>query len=196
MQSLGFPNLEFVPSVGRAGGILLSWKHGVDIQVITANTNLIHCIVQNQPMKTPWHLTLIYGPPTPVSRAIFWDSLHDIGRVSNGPWCILGDFNMVLNAADKLGRRPVASSSNNGLWNLIQQCGFIDLGFQGKAFTWTNKRVGLDNIQERLDRGFANDLRRLLFPDATITHLVALKSDHCPILLSTTPDTQALHRPF
>lgn len=31
--------------------------------------------------------------------------------------------------------------------------GLIDLGYDGNRFTWTNKREGMKNIKERLDRG-------------------------------------------
>lgn len=70
------------------------------------------------------------------------------------------------------------------------------MGFQGPAFTWNNKRSGMANIQERLDRGLINGPGRLLFPQASITHLLALNSDHRPLLMHTSPNLTSLPRPF
>lgn len=37
-------------------------------------------------------------------------------------------------------------------------------------------------MQDRLDRGFANPSWRLKYPNATITHLHSIRSDHRPLL--------------
>lgn len=63
----------------------------------------------------------------------------------------------------------------------------IDLGFSGKPFTWNNRRLDLENIQEPLGRGIANDQWPLLFPQASVSHLTALSSDHTPLLLHNNP---------
>lgn len=102
----------------------------------------------------------------------------------------------MLNASDKRGGRSVASSSKNGLQKIIDDFGFIDLGFVGHAFTWNNRRGGHANIQERIGRGFAIDSWKILCSQAVIIHLLSLKYDHCPLLLNTCPNRQNLSRPF
>lgn len=87
---------------------------------------------------------------------------------------IIGDFNVVLTSADKMGGQAVAGSSSGGLRRIIDENGLIDMGFDGYAFTWNNKRSGVANIQERLDRGFGNVEWRLMFSNATITHMPAI----------------------
>lgn len=42
----------------------------------------------------------------------------------------------------------------------------------------------------------ANDLWKLQFPNATVLHLPATQSDHCPLLLRTAPNNHNLIRPF
>lgn len=79
---------------------------------------------------------------------------------------------------------------------MINDSGLIDLGFEGPAFTWNNRRGGMANIQERLDRGFANSQWKLRYPNASITHLTALFSDHRPLLFQTRTSTDNLPRPF
>lgn len=87
---------------------------------------------------------------------------------------IVGDFNTVLSQANKLGGRPVVSSSTKGFRQFVEDMALIDMGFVNSKFTWNNRREGVANIQERLDRGFANDCWKIQFPHATVTHLSAL----------------------
>ena len=79
---------------------------------------------------------------------------------------------------------------------MIDNAGLIDLGFDGNPFTWTNKRAGLANIQERLDRGMVNAAWKILFPRAKLTHLTAFNSDHRPILLDSNPLFLYRPKPF
>lgn len=74
--------------------------------------------------------------------------------------------------------------------------GLIDLGLPGFQYTWSNKQGGPANIQERLDKGIANEEWKLYFLEAKITHLTALTSDHKPLLLQTNPHMDDLPKPF
>ena len=92
--------------------------------------------------------------------------------------------------------RPIAGSSSGGLQSVIKENGLIDMMFSGNRFTWSNKREGLANIKERLDRAFANDKWRFLFPRATVYHFLASTSDHLPIILFIEGEQKNLKRPF
>ena len=63
----------------------------------------------------------------------------------------------------------------------------MDLGFSGPGFTSTNKRDMSNLIHERLDGFFVNSEWWHMHPEAHVTHLTKCHSDHCPILLETTP---------
>lgn len=72
----------------------------------------------------------------------------------------------------------------------------VDLGFVANRFTWSNHRGGSANIRERLDMGFANQNWVHIFPNSLINHFLAIQSDHCPILLSTSGSYQNIPKPF
>lgn len=196
IKSIHFDQFEFVPSKGKAGGLLLAWKNSINIKTIITTDNYINSLVFVNSTDVPWQLTVVYGSPVPHQRQLFWDDLSTIGNSFAGAWLVIGDFNVVLSSADKIGGRPVASSSSGGFQKMINDKGLIDLGFEGHAYTWSNKRSGLANIQERLDRGFANDIWKMRFPNAAITHLSALHSDHKPLLLQLHSQPDHLPRPF
>ena len=81
--------------------------------------------------------------------------------------------------------------------NCLDKCRLIDLDFHRPCFMWTNKSsVWQSTIKERLDRGVANIEWALLFPSVEIHHLPRVKSDHCPILLTTQPPGPKPAKPF
>ena len=67
--------------------------------------------------------------------------------------------------------------------DVLDHCGFVDLGFSGPDFTWHDKRRG-EGIWERLDRGIANYEWLTRFPTGRVKHLNCFTSDHWPLLLS------------
>lgn len=103
--------------------------------------------------------------------------LHDL------PWTIVGDFNDVINGTEKLGGNPVSLQRITTYRNCMNFCNMIDLGFSSATYMWTKRRDVNVLIQQRIDRCWANSAWTLLFPEANVTHLPRVSSDHCPFLL-------------
>ena len=113
------------------------------------------------------------------------------------PWLLLGDFNEVLNSEDKFGGRSINLNRALDFKECLDTCSLLDLGFSGPKFTWSNLRQVPDLILERIDRSFANPSWRLLYPEASVTHLPRIFSDHCPVLLELSkPPPASINRPF
>ena len=113
------------------------------------------------------------------------------------PWLLLGDFNEVLSSENKFGGRSINLNRALDFKECLDTCSLLDLGFSGPKFTWSNLRQVPDLILERIDRCFANSSWRLLYPEASITHLPRVFSDHCPVLLELSkPPPASLNRPF
>ena len=71
--------------------------------------------------------------------------------------------------------------------DVLDQCGFIDLGYSGPDYTWHGHRRG-EMIWERLDRGVANYEWLAKFPTGRVKHLNCFTLDHRPILLALNVD--------
>ncbi|XP_062028452.1 uncharacterized protein LOC133744343 [Rosa rugosa] len=84
--------------------------------------------------------------------------------------------------ADKSGGPPMASAPMTDFRNTMTNCGFIDLGFVGSKYTWSNKFT-----KERLDRGFQNTQWLSWFPYSRVITMDPSKSDHCPLLIEVNP---------
>lgn len=57
------------------------------------------------------------------------------------------------------------------------------MGFTGNPFTWSNKRFGVDLIEERLDRFLCNRSWGNYFQEKVAVNLVTCSSDHNHILI-------------
>ena len=103
------------------------------------------------------------------------------------PWVCIGDFNEILFSEEKRGGRVRPHCQMQAFRDVLDVCGFMDLGFTGPEFTWQGVRHG-QVIWERLDRGVANYDWMAKFPTAAIRHLHCISSDHRPLLLMLNPN--------
>ncbi|XP_075674998.1 uncharacterized protein LOC142644227 [Castanea sativa] len=68
--------------------------------------------------------------------------------------------------------------------DVVDECGFLDLGFVGTCFTWSKDFDDGHSISKRLDRGLANNPWFMKFPGSFVHHLHCISSDNCPLLIS------------
>ena len=68
--------------------------------------------------------------------------------------------------------------------DVIDECGFLDLGYVGEQFTWRKHFVDGHSLWERLDRGLANYDWFMKFPGSKIHHLHSDSSNHSPLWIS------------
>ncbi|KAK7824472.1 hypothetical protein CFP56_034315 [Quercus suber] len=74
--------------------------------------------------------------------------------------------------------------------DVLDDCGFVDLGFSGPDFTWHGKRRG-ELVWERLDRGVANYDWLNQFLAGRVKHFQCFTSDHRSILLALNPNGES-----
>ena len=81
--------------------------------------------------------------------------------------------------------------------DVIDECGFMNLGFSGQRFTLSRHFRDGHSTWERLDLGLANNGFFLLFPGLQINHLQCDSSNHVPILLTLSSlDPPPQNKPF
>jgi hypothetical protein len=155
------------------------------------------CSTEQEGSHNLWLLSAIYASPRRSERRILWKNLSVIALLHNLPWVMVGDFNDILSCEEKWGgNRPVASRIRE-FRDCLNDCNMIDMGFSGPKFTWSNCHDISSLIMERLDRVVANTEWRLIYPDASVTHLPRTHSDHCPLLLNLCPiNSCSFPRPF
>jgi endonuclease/exonuclease/phosphatase family metal-dependent hydrolase len=94
----------------------------------------------------------------------------------------MGDLNELMHVNEKSGPIRPDLRCINAFYDHVKQCGFIDLGYNGPAYTWTNKRFSTTPTFQHLDRCLANAEWCMVYPFTMVYHLPMMRSDHAPIL--------------
>jgi endonuclease/exonuclease/phosphatase family metal-dependent hydrolase len=93
-------------------------------------------------------------------------------------WIVLGDFNMILQAADKsndnLNRRLMGAFRD-----VVRDLELKELSLRGRKFSWSNGRT-----QTRIDRAFCTSEWDLMLPNVCLQAPSSRVSDHCPLLIA------------
>ena len=190
----GFNEKVVIEAKGRVGGLRLMWKNNVQIEVVEFNKYLIGVKILDP--GGDWYLVGFCGPPYAAKKRKAWENLCALLETFPEPWICFGDFNIVMDSEEKDGGKAECSLSPNFLKDILFELRAIYLGFSRSRFTWRKKRWGKNVLREKLDRGISSMSWGVAFPKATIQHLGAINSNHCPILFDTQPVDHYLPRPF
>jgi exonuclease III len=148
------------------GGILLAanedYFHLTD-QHLSANAVTATCTMRVD--GTKWQITVVYGPQGDAEKLQFLQELKAVPRVAHRRWLVLGDFNLIYQAADM----------NNS--NLNRRL----IRLNGRRYTWSNEQDS--PTLTRIDRLLCTSDWELTFPTCFLHSLPSLMSNHTPLLL-------------
>nr|XP_027103097.1 uncharacterized protein LOC113724387 [Coffea arabica] len=88
-------------------------------------------------------------------RQTLWQALLN-DKPTSLPWCVCGDFNVIMVPQEKRGGWPFCSNEGRELLSFMEMAGVFDVGFTGSQFTWCNNRKGRARIWKRLDKLLIN----------------------------------------
>lgn len=135
------------------------------------------------------------------ARTIIQDSIYGgyLGTLRSQidlPWTIIGDFNEILLPSEHKGGIFSYMKADH-FAQALNTCDMLDMEFFGTKFTWQGNCRGNRAIAKRLDRGVCDCRWRLMFPEATMQHLVKRHSDHNTLLMRcSTRGTSRQDHPF
>lgn len=69
---------------------------------------------------------------------------------------MVGVTNKSLELKDNKGGRGVNEKKSQELWEALDTFNFIDMGFSGLIYSWTNCREGGAKIQEHIDKAWCS----------------------------------------
>ncbi|KAK9921713.1 hypothetical protein M0R45_030213 [Rubus argutus] len=187
---LGMDGILSVPRIddngGASGGLCLLWRGGVVVSFLSSSFFHIDVLVKWED-GLDCRVTGFYGEPNAGQRFLSWELLRQLALGRDGPWMCCGDFNEILSISEKTGHTLRSQRQIDDFKFTVEECGLYAFDFTGYEFTWDNRRVGDANVQARIDRGFGNLSLIQKWGGFTSHHLVAMASDHCPLLIESDP---------
>ncbi|KAF7827154.1 reverse transcriptase [Senna tora] len=149
-----FPLLlnDFISEYGVSIVAMFETRRGGDkaVEVLVEDFQFIHAIVKPRSGGV-FLLTTMYCSPDASCREVAFEKTKEFGRGINCPWVVGGDFNAYLTCDEKVGGSGWNRRSMLKFGECVNDCGWIDLGYNGVKFTL--ERQGL---KERIDQFFSN----------------------------------------
>ncbi|CAL1356987.1 unnamed protein product [Linum trigynum] len=187
MRGLGFENSRcfLVDAIDASGGLVVAWSPEVDASVFFSS-NFCICTQINE-TSFSYVVVSVYISCNLAIRATQLAQLQQLCASIQLPYVVIGDFNTTLREGEKDGGNAWNTAHSISLRDFVQDLGLHDPGYQGDPFTWTNRRMGVACIRERLDRALCSQGWIDLFPETLVKHFTDQGSDHRALLLSDKP---------
>jgi hypothetical protein len=118
-------------------------------------------------------------------KRILWDNLvmSKLG-FGGGAWCVLGDFNAILNSGERKGVNHLGSVSPSvelvEFNNFVTNMELVDLPILGRRFTWYHTN-GIS--MSRIDRVLVSEDWLVSWANPSLWVLPRSISDHCPLVV-------------
>ncbi|WVZ77498.1 hypothetical protein U9M48_025357 [Paspalum notatum var. saurae] len=183
MLGMHFVDYVYLPAISTKGGLLIAAR-SPGVSLCDVKLGCFSATVRISAAGEDWWLTGVYGPQGDLEKALFLEELEAVCDECDGPWAVIGDFNLILDPADKNNDR-VNRASMRRFRRCVAELELQDLHLHGRAFTWSNERE-LPTLV-RLDRALASLDWEERFPNAFLQALSSDASDHTPLLLQTNP---------
>ncbi|GJX94037.1 cytochrome P450 [Tanacetum coccineum] len=184
----GNTNCGFVTknSVGSSGGILAIWNDAMfkKHSAIVNEDGFIAIYGEWVNFGMPCLMIIVYAPQDMNAKCALWNSLVDLIRNFQDMCIVLGDFNEVRYATERIGLtfcKKGADFFNSFIYNAE----LIDLPMGGRRFTRMNKFATKLN---KLDRILVSRQFTFKWKNAQLITLPRDVSDHCPLLLKSHSD--------
>ncbi|CAK8574668.1 unnamed protein product [Lathyrus sativus] len=138
------------------GRIWILWDETrIKVTTHTISTQFIHYSVSHlNGIRKNW-LAVIYTSNALEQRKGLWKDLTNIQANVTEAWCLMGDYNNVLRAQDRIGGNMVTENEYKDLIDMMDQVGLYEKDGCDDHFTWCNNQRN-DMIYSRIDRVLGN----------------------------------------
>ncbi|TYG71122.1 hypothetical protein ES288_D05G368900v1 [Gossypium darwinii] len=169
---------------GKSGGLAMLWREGVKVEVQNFSKNHIDSLVSLEEDEVI-RFTGFYRNADPNARNLSWEMLRRVKRTVKEGWIVGGDFNAILNNAEKDGGRKKLRKDMEDFSDILEELALVDVKTDNGWFTWSNNREGPNLVKERLDRFLIPEdlIEKMPFINTRVVR--QSKSDQDAIFLNT-----------
>lgn len=187
MLGIAYRDFAYLPASDTRGGILIAGHHPdvVLSDVLIGCYSVTVAVTLSSQVADPsaeWWLTVVYGPQDDGAKVLFLEELEAVRDACAGPWMLTGDFNLILNEADK-NNECIDRANLRRFRRTVAGLQLQDLHLHGRTYTWSNERETPTLV--RLDKVLVSVDWEEKFPNSHLRGLGSNASDHCALLLQT-----------
>lgn len=117
--------------------MVVFWKRDFDSAIDSYSPNHVDGII-NKGKEDEWCFIDYYGEPDTSNHHVLWSTMRRLKLRNSIPCLCVGDFNEITRSHEKLGGRLRLVRQMQDFRDLLDECGFKDLGFEGGKCTWCN----------------------------------------------------------
>src|SRR4051812_34924499 len=110
-----------------------------EVHTLASSDQFLYCELYHLNGEKAFSLTILYAQNQLIKRLSLWKDIEDLANNIRGPWMIIGDFNNVLTAADRIGGKDVQPTEFADLVTMMETVGLTEHDTRGDHFTWSNK---------------------------------------------------------
>lgn len=125
----------------------------------------------------------MYGLYTTADIRQLWVKLRSLVENAGFPYIIIGDFNAIYQATDRINGALVSQAETIDFSEFIIDVGVMQAPCTGAYYSWSNKAIG-ERISSRIDRAFINNELLLKYPYVLVKYLTEGISDHTPLVIT------------
>lgn len=141
-------------------------------------------------------ISAVYASTNYLTRRNLWSELENLKANNHGPWCYIGDFNVVLGAHEVKGSHLPRKTPCDDFKAWTETYNLLHLPTRGAEFTWSNGRKLAAHTQKRLDRSICDDNWISYWNSSSCYTLTKCHSDHHPLLLIMKKGAKSHPSPF
>jgi hypothetical protein len=176
----------YLPSSGNSGGILSIWNKASATLIFSfIGEGFVGVCVEWGPNRKVCFIVNIYSSCDIVAKRRLWRNLiMSKGGFGGSVWCLLGDFNAVLNRVERRGVNQITTNLLSAeiaeFRDFVNDMELIDLPVLGRQFTWAHPN-GVS--MSRIDRVLMSEEWITLGNNSALWVLPRSVSDHCPLMV-------------
>ncbi|XP_071923162.1 uncharacterized protein [Coffea arabica] len=148
---LGFDAAE----ANASGDIWVFHSSPFVCSVVGRSSQHLSLQVQHPWLPRPLVVSFVHASCSLEERQTLWQALLT-NKPNSLPWCVCGDFNVIMEPQEKRGGQPFGINKGRELLSFMEEAAVFNAGFTGSTFTWCNNRKRRARIWKRLDRLLIN----------------------------------------